>query len=141
MIMTTARRWQPPMATADLLKSVNITDDWHHDDRERGMVNEHRRSVVRGEKVFNDTKIVITDVSGLNDKFNIDRVEGSCGTCHDSPNVGNHSVKLPIDIGVPDAGDKKPPVLDIAGLPVFTLTCKDGPLAGKTYQVTDPGQL
>ena len=39
---------------------------------------------------------------------------------------------------MPDAGDKKPPVLDIAGLPVFTLTCTQGPLAGKVYKVTDP---
>ena len=58
------------------------------------------------------------------------------------PNIGHHSVKAPLDIGVPDAGDKKPPVLDIAGLPVFTLTCNltEGPLAGKVYKVTDPGR-
>jgi cytochrome c peroxidase len=51
---------------------------------------------------------------------------------------------LPIDIGIPDAGDKKPPALNIAGLPVFTLTCPnvpDGhPLKNKVYQVTDPGK-
>jgi len=45
------------------------------------------------------------------------------GTCRDSPNIGHHSVKAPFDIGVPDAGEKAPPVLDIAGLPVFTITC------------------
>ena len=113
-------------------------------EHERGMVSEHRRSVARGEKLFNETKINIAGVSGLNDKLNIDSIGGFCGTCHDSPNVGNHSVKLPIDIGIPDAGDKKPPALDIAGLTVFTLTCSnvpDGhPLKNKVYQVTDPGK-
>ncbi len=131
-----------PMASEELLKNINITDDWRHDDHERGMVSEHRRSVARGEQIFNNTRINITGVAGLNDDLNISSIPGFCGTCHDSPNIGHHSVKAPLDIGVPDAGDKKPPVLDIAGLPVFTITCqlKDGPLAGKVYKVTDPGR-
>jgi hypothetical protein len=129
---------------AELLKTVNISDGWRFNAHEHGMVSEHRRSVARGEDLFNTTKINITGVSGLNDKLGIDSIGGFCGTCHDAPNVGNHSVKLPIDIGIPDAGAKKPPALDIAGLPVFTLTCSnvpDGhPLKGKVYQVTDPGR-
>jgi cytochrome c peroxidase len=129
-----------PMATEDLLKRINITDVWRYNEHERNRVNERRRSVARGEEVFNTKGFTITGVSGLNDKPGLDHVGGFCGTCHDAPNVGNHSVKLPIDIGVPDAGDKKPPVLDIAGLPVFTLTCTQGPLAGKVYQVTDLGK-
>jgi cytochrome c peroxidase len=132
-----------PMAgIEDLFKNVNITDVWRHNDHERGMVSEHRRSVARGEELFNNTKIAITSVAGLNDELKVDRIDGFCGTCHDSPNIGHHSVKAPLDIGVPDAGDKKPPVLDIAGLPVFTLTCNltEGPLAGKVYKVTDPGR-
>ena len=66
----------------------------------------------------------------------------SAAPATNSPNIGHHSVKAPLDIGVPDAGEKAPPVLDIAGLPVFTITCKlkDGPLAGKVYKVTDPGR-
>jgi len=64
------------------------------------------------------------------------------GTCRDSPNIAHHSVKAPLDIGVPDAGEKPPPVLDIAGLPVFTITCKlkEGPLAAKIYKLTDLGR-
>jgi cytochrome c peroxidase len=52
--------------------------------------------------------------------------------------VGNHSVKLPINIGIADAGPNSPPgldSLDISGLPVFTLQC-----GGNTYTVTDPGR-
>ncbi len=131
-----------PMASEELLKNVNITDDWRRDDHERGMVSEHRRSVARGEEVFNTKPIKITGVAGLNDELGVDHIDGFCGTCHDSPNVGHHSVKAPLDIGVPDAGDSKPPVLDISGLPVLTITCqlKDGPLAGKVYKVTDAGR-
>jgi cytochrome c peroxidase len=132
---------QQPMAGIEhLFKAVNITDVWRRNDHERGMVSEHRRSVARGEELFNNVKINITGVAGLNDDLNIESIPGFCGTCHDSPNVGNHTVKAPLDIGVPDAGDKKPPVLDIGGLPVFTLTCMQGPLAGKIYKVTDPGR-
>jgi cytochrome c peroxidase len=100
-----------------------------------------RQSIARGEEVFNNTQINITGVSGLNDDLNLPSIPGFCGTCHDTPNVGNHSFKAPLDIGIPDAGAKAPPFLDIAGLPVFTLTCtQPGPLFGQTYTVTDPGR-
>ncbi len=93
--------------------------------------------VARGEQIFNEKPIVITGVAGLNDVLNVSAINGSCTTCHDTPNVGNHSVKLPIDIGVvaPNAAG-----LDTSGLPVFTLRCDLGPLAGQSFQVTDPGK-
>jgi hypothetical protein len=99
-----------------------------------------RLSVARGEELFNTTNVNITGVAGLNDVLKTTNIPGFCGTCHDTPNAGNHSVKAPLDIGVADAGLKAPPVLDISGLPVFTLTCTSGPLAGKVYTVTDPGR-
>jgi cytochrome c peroxidase len=99
-----------------------------------------RQSIARGEEVFNNTNINITGVSGLNDDLKIASIPGFCGTCHDTPNVGNHSVKAPLDIGIPDAGTNKPPVLDISGLPVFTLTCTQGSLTGQVYHVTDAGK-
>src|SRR5262249_26126209 len=99
-----------------------------------------RRSIARGEDVFNTTKININAAAGLNDVLNATGIPVFCGTCHDTPNVGNHSVKAPLNIGVADAGAKSPPVLDISGLPVFTLTCIKGPLAGQDFTVTDPGR-
>jgi len=128
------------MGHEELLRKINATDDWRWDEHQHGMVDEHRRSIARGEELFNNVKINITGVAGLNDDLNVQSIPGFCGTCHDTPNSGNHSVKAPLDIGVPDAGDKKPPVLDISGLPVFTLTCTQGPHAGQVYQVTDPGR-
>ena len=101
---------------------------------------ERRLSIARGEEVFNTTAINITGVAGLNDALGITTIAGFCGTCHDTPNVGDHSVKAPLDIGIADAGAKSPPGLDISGLPVFTLTCTQGPLAGQVFKVTDPGR-
>jgi cytochrome c peroxidase len=90
-------------------------------------VNIDRGSVARGETLFNTTKINIKGVGGLND------MTGFCGTCHDTPNVGNHSVKAPLNIGIADAS---PPALDVSGLPVFELKgCPGGSIV-----VTDPGR-
>ncbi|MGH6838836.1 MAG: hypothetical protein ACREDT_08540 [Methylocella sp.] len=101
---------------------------------------EDRESVARGEVVFNTTPIKITGVAGINDVLNVKSFNGVCGTCHDAPNVGDHSIKAPLNIGIADAGENKPPALDISGLPVFTLKCTKGPLAGQTFVVTDPGR-
>jgi cytochrome c peroxidase len=100
----------------------------------------YRRSVARGEDLFNNTPINITGVAGLNDALNQPNIPGFCGTCHDTPDVGNHSVKAPLNIGIAGAGADAPVALDISGLPVFTLQCVTGPLAGKSFVVTDPGR-
>jgi hypothetical protein len=100
----------------------------------------YRLSVARGEEVFNTTKIKITGVTGLNDVLGMPVIDGFCGTCHDSPNVGDHSVKAPLNIGIANAGAGAPPALDIFGLPVFTLQCLQGPLTGQKFTVTDPGR-
>ena len=81
---------------------------------------QQRQSIARGEEVFNTTKFNITGVAGLNDVLGQPVIAGFCGTCHDTPDVGNHSVKAPLNIGVADAGPNAPPALDISGLPVFT---------------------
>ena len=110
------------MSRIDLLKTVNTTDDWRHNERERNMVNEHRRSVARGEELFNTIPVNIPGVSGLNDDLNVDSIPALRHLPRHAE-YRNHSVKAPLDIGVPDAGEKQPPVLDISGLPVFTVKC------------------
>jgi len=101
---------------------------------------ERRLSIARGEELFNTTNINIAGVAGINDVLGVANFSGFCGTCHDTPNIGDHSVKAPLDIGIADAGAKSPPALDISGLPVFTLTCTQGPLTGQVFKVTDPGR-
>jgi cytochrome c peroxidase len=127
--------------TAALFSSdvFNLYSDWGSS-RVSSPVAAARAAIARGEQVFNTIRINITGVAGLNDALNQPVIPGFCGTCHDTPTAGNHSVKAPLDIGVADAGNKAPPVLNIAGLPVFTLWCTTGPLAGQILEVTDPGR-
>lgn len=94
----------------------------------------NKASVARGEVLFNTFPIPITGVAGLNDLPNLQSLTGTCTTCHDSPNVGNHSVSLAIDIGITAYPAHN---LDIAGLPVYTVRCN---ATGRTVQVTDLGR-
>jgi len=102
-----------------------------------------RASIARGEVLFNTKNFTISDVNGLNlepsDPLGHTPINGNCTTCHDSPNVGNHSNKLPLNIGVLDA---HPPVLNVSRLPVFTVQCTDtsGPMQGQVFEVTDLGR-
>jgi cytochrome c peroxidase len=102
-----------------------------------------RAAVARGQALFNTLPITISGVSGLNDLPGVPAsFTGFCGTCHSTPNVGNHSVSLAINIGVTEY----PPVpaLDISGLPVYTISCSAGaqtPIGhGSTIQTTDPAR-
>jgi hypothetical protein len=99
-----------------------------------------RSAIARGQQLFNSVPINIAGVHGLNDVLNRPSISGFCGTCHDTPDAGSHSVKAPLNIGVANVGVESPPGLDISGLPIFTLWCTSGPLAGKTFQVTDIGR-
>jgi hypothetical protein len=103
-------------------------------------VSEFRKSVARGQTVFNTKPITITGVTGINDVLGQPSFAGNCATCHDTPNIGNHSVKAPLDIGITDATPVAP--LDASGLPVFAVTCTDStsPLFGQTFNVTDPAR-
>jgi cytochrome c peroxidase len=101
---------------------------------------ERRKSIVHGQSLFNNTSINITNVMGLNDGHNLSSIQGSCGTCHDTPSVGAYSIKNLFNTGVADAGEKSSTALDISSLPVFTLTCTSGRYAGRVYTVTDPGR-
>ena len=94
----------------------------------------HRASIARGEAIFNSKAITISGVSGINDVPGLPAsFPGTCGTCHDSPNVGNHSVSAPLNIGVSDVSSP----LNVKYLPVFTLVNKT---TNATVQTTDPGR-
>lgn len=74
---------------------------------------EFRASVARGQAIFNTRPITITGVAGINDDISeggliaggLPTLTGTCGTCHDTPNVGDHSFPTPLNIG---AGDPSP---------------------------------
>jgi cytochrome c peroxidase len=89
----------------------------------------NRQTVARGQALFNTLQFQITGVRGLPDMQ-----AGHCTTCHDSPNVGNHSFSVPLNIGT--TAYPALPALDISNLPVYTVQCSDG----TSVQVTDLGR-
>jgi hypothetical protein len=91
---------------------------------------QQRAAIARGEALFNSMKIEISGVAGLNDATGKPVIEGTCGTCHNAPNIGNHSVGAPLNIGIADASRRTP------DLPLYTLR-NNG--TGQTVQTTDPG--
>jgi cytochrome c peroxidase len=104
-------------------------------DREFDEHTAARRSIARGEEIFNSFPITIQGVGGLNDVPLQDgqvhpSIPGFCGTCHDSPNVGDHSFPAPLNIGIADASRRTP------DLPLLTILCNNG----TTVQTTDPGR-
>lgn len=90
--------------------------------------------MARGQALFNTLPIQITGVGGLNDALGQPVINGTCTTCHDSPNVGNHSFSVPLNIGT--TAYPSLPALDTSGLPIYTVPCSDGSPA---VQVTDVG--
>ena len=95
-----------------------------------GVAANRVEAIVRGQELFNSKTFSIAGVAGLNDVTGMKSIPGTCGTCHDTPAVGNHSTKLPIDIGVSDASRRTP------DLPLFMLR---NLTTGETVQTTDPG--
>lgn len=83
-----------------------------------------RGSIARGEVIFNTRPIDITGVAGLADQ------QGTCATCHDTSNVGDHGAVLYVDIGTSSSAMRTP------DLPLYTLRQTS---TGATVQTTDPG--
>ena len=98
---------------------------------------EARRSIARGEQLFNTRAITIAGVGGLNGEtfpsgvHLPDSFTGSCTVCHDTPNTGNHSVKAALNIGLTGASRRTP------DMPLYTLM---NHATGETIQTTDPGR-
>jgi cytochrome c peroxidase len=99
-------------------------------------VSQARASIARGEQIFNTRPVSISGVAGLNDlpgPNGLPRtvIQGTCGTCHNTPNGGGHSTPLNLNIGIANTNRAGP------DLPVFTLISK---ATGRSVQTTDPGR-
>jgi hypothetical protein len=92
---------------------------------------EARRAIARGQELFNSRPIVITGVGGLNDALGLPSISGTCTLCHDTPNAGNHSVSMALNIGLSDAANRTP------DLPLYTLSCNT---TGEIVRTSDPGR-
>ncbi len=118
-------------------RAFNLFDLWTYASGPRSEVARARRAIARGQEVFNTKPIAITGVGGLNNQTFPNGVTvpepfvGTCTTCHDSPNAGDHSVKAALNIGVSDA------VRRAADLPLYTLRNTS---TGEVVRTTDPGR-
>jgi cytochrome c peroxidase len=124
-----------------------------------------RRKIAAGEKLFNTRALTISNVRGLNDNAALAKAlgttvpiapfAGTCTTCHDAPNVGNHSLPLALDIGTghDPAAETDPLIanglaqLSVADLPVYRITGCPNPFQVPGQPVdpyvnftTDPGK-
>jgi hypothetical protein len=93
-----------------------------------------RRAIARGQELFNTREFVIDNVGGLNgapaDPVGTP-LRATCTICHDTPNAGNHSISMPLNIGLTAAARRTP------DLPLYTLRNK---ATFETVQTTDPGR-
>lgn len=124
-----------------------------------------RQDIAAGEKLFNSHPLTVTGVRGLNDNpalagalgvsLPIASFPGTCTTCHDAPNVGNHSLPLPLDIGTGhDTTLETDPQISTGlmqlsppDVPVFEITGCPDPFAASgsstepyVIYTTDPGK-
>lgn len=128
-------------------------DDERRDERgERA----DRADIAAGERLFNTVDMKIRNVRGLNDAAVLGKpveIVGHCATCHDTPNVGNHSLPLPLDIGTSHSADPSlepdPAIaaavaeLSGANLPLFLVQGCANPFSGgepASFYTTDPGR-
>ena len=117
--------------------AFTLFDAWvSHRDSDEGSADA-RRAVARGLGLFNTKAITLSGVAGLNNQTFSNGVTlsasftGTCTTCHDTPNAGNHSVKAPLNIGLTDESRRTD------DLPLYTFRrISDGTMV----KTTDPGR-
>ena len=94
-----------------------------------------RQAIARGEVVFNTRHFVIDNVPGLNggpqDPVSGPITTGTCTVCHDTPNAGNHSVAMALNIGIADPSRRTP------DMPLYALRNN---ATGEVVQTMDPGR-
>jgi hypothetical protein len=95
--------------------------------------SKNRDRIARGQVLFNQKPFDIRGVSGLNDALKLASITGACGTCHNTPNAGSHSVPAEMNTGTADSVGP----LDLSYLPKFTLRNKS---TGEEKVTTDPGR-
>ena len=115
-----------------------------------------RAAIAAGETLFNSAPMTISNVRGLNDNAALNKPStfaGTCATCHDTPNIGHHSLPLPLDIGTGHTSNpnlESDPIvaaavseLSVPDLPVFLISGCPNPFnqgQAESFYTTDPGK-
>jgi cytochrome c peroxidase len=139
--------------------AMTLYDNWANlyshseEDKDRDAA---RRAIAAGEAIFNSAPLQITNVRGLNDNTALGSpvsFVGHCTSCHDTPNVGDHSLPLPLDIGTSHSAlpgmESDPAIaaavaqLSVPDLPVYLINGCQSPFATgqpESFYTTDPGK-
>jgi len=125
-----------PMSTTVAFnrKVFNIYDAWEVfavNGRSNDCEQDAKAAIYRGQEVFNFNEFDISGVPGFNDVIGQDPVRGTCSTCHNTPNVGGHSVIRMMDIGTADEPNCNP------SFPILAVTNKT---TGATRRICDMGR-
>lgn len=111
---------------------MSLYDSWNrYAPGNSNQIKSARAAIARGEDLFNTKPIQITGVSGINDDLGLAVLPGTCTTCHNTPNSGNHSTPMPLNIGIADESRRTP------DMPLYTLQNK---ATGEIVKTTDPGR-
>ena len=103
-----------------------------------------RQAIYRGQLVFNTKTFTVWGVDGMNaNTFSngitvSDPIISTCGLCHNTPNLGSHSLSVPMNLGVADPPAGRFNRADTSYLPVITI-CKK-PALTVCVDTTDPGR-
>jgi cytochrome c peroxidase len=99
------------------------------------VITKNRGEIGDGENLFYTKPITITNVPGLTDlPDGPTTIMGTCTTCHNTPDVGNHSLPRFFNTGVSDVAGASS--LFTADYPVYTFKQTS---TGKTVSTSDPG--
>jgi len=113
-------------------RAFTLFDGWRDlSSTERDPYTEARAAVYRGQEIFNTRTFTVSGVRGVNDALQVPALNATCTVCHDTPNVGNHSVSLPLDLGLTAESMRTP------DMPLYTFRNKT---TGEIVKTTDPGR-
>ncbi len=112
---------------------MSLYNSWNkfNKDKSSNSTKNARAAIARGQALFNTKPIQISGVKGINDDLSVSVLPGTCTTCHNTPNSGNHSTPMPLDIGIADESRRTP------DMPLYTLR-KIG--TDEVIKTTDPGR-
>lgn len=145
-----------PTGAAFNPSAITLFASWARLTDTEDLTTNARRAVAAGEELFNTFPIQITNVRGLNDNPALGSPTsfiGHCTSCHDTPNVGNHSLPLPLDIGTahaPLSGMETDSAiasalsqLSMPDLPIYLIQGCPNPFAPgqpESFYTSDPGK-
>jgi cytochrome c peroxidase len=135
---------------------TNLSDQESGGDYGKQNRDAARRAIAAGEALFNSAPVHISNVRGLNDNSALGKPStftGTCTSCHDTPNVGDHSFPLPLDIGTAHTSrsgfESDPDVaaglaqLSMPDLPVYLISGCPNPFSAgepESFYTSDPGK-